>query len=44
MRGEWANACRLETNEKLYEALLKRYTVTIERPTAPITVVASQTK
>ena len=29
---EWANARRLEANEKLYEAMLKRYAVTIERP------------
>ena len=27
---EWANARRLEANEKLYEAMLKRYAVTIE--------------
>lgn len=27
---EWSNAQRSETNEKFYEALLKRYTVTIE--------------
>ena len=32
VRREWANARRLEANEKLYEAMLKRYTVTIERP------------
>jgi PPIC-type PPIASE domain len=29
---EWANARRLEANEKLYEGLLKRYAVTVERP------------
>lgn len=29
---EWANARRLEANEKLYDAMLKRYAVTIERP------------
>lgn len=29
---EWANARRLEANEKFYQSLLKRYTVTIERP------------
>ena len=29
---EWVNARRLEANEKLYEAMLKRYVVTIERP------------
>ena len=44
VRREWANARRLETNEQLFEAMLKRYTVTIERPTEPVTVAASQTK
>jgi parvulin-like peptidyl-prolyl cis-trans isomerase-like protein len=29
---EWVNARRLEANEKLYKAMLKRYVVTIERP------------
>ena len=29
---EWDNARRLEANEKLYQDLLKRYTVTIEQP------------
>ncbi len=32
VRREWANAERLEANEKFYQGLLKRYTVTIERP------------
>jgi hypothetical protein len=32
VRREWANARRLEANEKFYQDLLKRYTVTIERP------------
>jgi hypothetical protein len=32
VRGEWANTRRLESNEKFYQELLKRYTVTIERP------------
>jgi hypothetical protein len=32
VRHEWANARRLEANEKFYQDLLKRYTVTIERP------------
>lgn len=32
VRQEWANAQRLEANEKFYQNLLKRYTVTIERP------------
>jgi len=32
VRREWANAQRLEANEKFYQGLLKRYTVTIERP------------
>jgi hypothetical protein len=31
---EWADARRLEANEKLYAAMLKRYVVTIERPPA----------
>jgi len=31
VRREWANARRLETNEKFYQELLKRYAVTIER-------------
>jgi len=31
---EWKNARRLETNEKFYAELLKRYSVTIERPQA----------
>ena len=29
---EWVNTRQLEANEKLYEAMLKRYVVTIERP------------
>ena len=33
VRREWANARRLEANEKFYQELLKRYVVTIERPT-----------
>jgi len=32
VRREWTNARRLETNEKFYQELLKRYVVTIERP------------
>jgi hypothetical protein len=32
VRREWANTRRLETNEKFYAELLKRYTVTIEHP------------
>jgi len=31
VRREWANARRLESNEKFYQELLKRYTVIIER-------------
>ena len=34
VRREWDNARRLEGNEKFYQELLKRYTVTIEQPTA----------
>jgi PPIC-type PPIASE domain len=33
VRREWANTRRLEANEKFYQELLKRYVVTIERPT-----------
>ena len=32
VRREWANARRLEANEKFYQNLLNRYTVTFERP------------
>jgi hypothetical protein len=32
VRREWANAPRLAANEKFYQELLKRYTVTIEPP------------
>ena len=32
VRREWTNARRLEANEKFYQALLQRYTVTIEPP------------
>ena len=32
VRREWANTRRLESNEKFFAELLKRYVVTIERP------------
>ncbi len=32
VRREWANRRRLEVNEKFYQALLERYSVTIEQP------------
>ena len=32
VQREWTNARRVETNEKFYAELLKRYSVTIERP------------
>ena len=32
VRREWDNARRIEANEKFYQELLKRYTVTIENP------------
>jgi PPIC-type PPIASE domain len=32
VQREWANAQRLEANEKFYEGLLQRYTVTIQQP------------
>jgi hypothetical protein len=34
VRREWANTRRLESNEKFYQELLKRYVVTIESPKA----------
>jgi hypothetical protein len=34
VRREWDNARRLEGNGKFYQELMKRYTVTIERPKA----------
>lgn len=34
VRREWADARRLEENEKRYTAMLKQYVVTIERPQA----------
>ena len=35
VRREWANARRKEANESFYAGLLKRYTVTIEKPKSP---------
>jgi PPIC-type PPIASE domain len=35
VRREWANDYRLESNRKFYEALLNRYTVTVELPSPP---------
>jgi hypothetical protein len=32
VRRDWANAQRSEASEKYYQALLRRYTVTVERP------------
>lgn len=32
VRREWANAHRIEANERLYQEMLKRYSVIIERP------------
>lgn len=32
VRREWENAHRLEANEKVYQEMLKRYVVSIERP------------
>jgi hypothetical protein len=34
VRREWDSARRLEANEKIYQEMLKRYTVTIEQPAA----------
>jgi hypothetical protein len=41
VRREWDNARRLEANEKFYQELLKRYTVTIENP-EPVEAKKSQ--
>ena len=38
---EWANARRLEANEKLYEEMLTRYAVTIEGPSVKAKAVAA---
>jgi hypothetical protein len=35
VRREWANEYRLEANEKFYDGLLKRYTITVELPQPP---------
>jgi PPIC-type PPIASE domain len=35
VRREWANVRRLEANERFYQRLLKRYTVTVERRQPP---------
>ena len=32
VRREWTNARRLESNEKFFQNLLKRYSVTVEKP------------
>ena len=32
VRRDWANAQRTEASEKYYQALLRRYTITVERP------------
>jgi hypothetical protein len=46
VRREWANEYRLEANEKFYERLRKRYTVTVEMPQPPaeqkVSTVAGQ--
>jgi len=46
VRREWDNARRLEAHENVYEELLKRYTVTIERaePVATNAIAANQAK
>jgi hypothetical protein len=35
VRREWGNDYRLESNRKFYDALLNRYTVTVELPPSP---------
>jgi hypothetical protein len=44
VRREWANARRLEANEKFYQALLQRYTVTIEAPQPAVAEAKSDTE
>jgi hypothetical protein len=41
VRREWANNYRIEANEKFYEGLLKRYSISIELPPAPVEAKAS---
>jgi len=41
VRREWANDYRIEANEKFYEGLLKRYSVSIELPPPPVEGKAS---
>ncbi len=43
VRREWENARRLDANEKFYESLLKRYTVTVEQfePAVPSNKLAA---
>jgi hypothetical protein len=41
---EWTNARRLEANEKFYQALLQRYTVTIESPQPAVAEVKSESR
>jgi hypothetical protein len=36
VRREWANDYRIEANEKFYEGLLKRYSVSIAQPPPPV--------
>jgi hypothetical protein len=40
---EWKNDQRVEANEKFYQELLKRYTVTIEQPAAQATKKIAET-
>jgi hypothetical protein len=47
VQREWANARRLEANDKLYQELLKRYTVSIEKfepKPEPTTLAANMTQ
>jgi len=41
VRREWADEYRVEANEKFYEGLLRRYTVTVELPQPPAEQKAS---
>ncbi len=42
VRRDWANAQRTEASEKYYQALLRRYAVTVERPQPVVATEAKQ--
>jgi len=41
VRREWTNARRLEANERFFQELLQRYTVTVERAETPTSTLAT---